>query len=156
MLLAQFCIHLRGLLGRVCKVCFHILWISSLQHSFMEKHCIPSATGKFHSPQCLPITCGEFIVPLASSSIPNKMCSLQFQLIHFHKMQEDAIYQIPKDQFQNLNHGGIKYTVVSNTICIIRVLAGNKWHTHKGSAECNFVKRIFKRHGTVKGINRKL
>lgn len=58
--------------------------------------------------------------------------------------------------FQLKNHGRSKYTVVSNVICIIRALARNKWHTQKGSAECNFVKRVFKRHDTVKRINREL
>lgn len=57
-------------------------------------------------------------------------------------MQVDAIYWIPKDQFKSLHYGGIKYTIY-----IIRILAGNKWHTQKGLAEYSFVKRIFKRHG---------
>lgn len=62
-------------------------------------------------------------------------------------MQVDAIYKIPQDQFKSLNYGGIKYTIVFDSVYIIRVLVGNKWHAQKGLVEYTFVKRVFKRHG---------
>ena len=43
-------------------------------------------------------------------------------------MQVDAIYKISQDQFKSLNYGGIKYTIVFDSVYIIRVLVGNKWH----------------------------
>lgn len=69
-------------------------------------------------------------------------------------MQVDAIYKISQDQFKSLNYGRIKYTIVFDSVYIIRVLVGNKWHTQKGLLNIILWREYLRGMGMVKGIDK--